>query len=814
MRIAIVAPSAVPFAIGGAERLWDGLLEHLNGDTPHDAGLITLPSREHNLPDLMASYKAFSDLDLSHFDLVISGKYPAWMVRHPRHVVYMLHPLRGLYDQYPEHAPTHHQGAAAIRPLTSYLRSASPAQASSPAEVFALFDLVSDSAPGSIDFAFPGPLARELVHWLDAFALDPARIVRHAAISATVARRPDYFPAGSAAEVVIPPSGLAGLREGKAEYLFTASRLDRPKRIDLVIDAMRHVPSNHHIKIAGGGPDEARLRERASQDPRIEFVGRVTDEQLADLYADSLAVLFVPADEDLGLVTFEAQQCAKPVITCSDSGGPTELVVDGTSGLVVAPDPEAIAEAINRLVAEPHVAERMGRYGKMSAAAINWSTVADVLLAPVPLGEVGRSSGTSRPRIVVLSTFPIMPPLGGGALRCLHLSEGLSRVADVTVVCFDAGEGVPSNRGISPGLTQQVVPRSIEHHQLEAALARDVSIPITDIVATALFDRTPAFDEAVRRALETADGVILEHPYLLRAALRHGAGLPIIYDAQNAEYVMKSDMLDENDAGDRLRRLTREVEQQAVRAASLVVTCTETDAALLRELGPTLADWAVVGNGTDLAGTPFTGPTERAERRARWLSAFREAGGPDVDHMALFIGSYHPPNATAAEAIVRFAGQLPDVLFVLAGSHTRHFARWKLPANVLLLDHISDGQRLELLAMASVALNPVTVGGGSNLKLAEYFAAGIPAVSTAVGARGSGARDGVELVIAGVDEMPAAIRRVLDDQGAAESRTSAARTLAETVFDWRVLGTRYAELVVNAVERGGPGSGGSTFTTA
>lgn len=100
MRVAVVAPSPVPFRRGGAERLWAGL-EHALVEAGHDAELIKLPVRELVLPDLVSGYEQFAGLDLSHFDLVISGKYPAWMIEHPNHVVYLLHPLRGLYDLYP-----------------------------------------------------------------------------------------------------------------------------------------------------------------------------------------------------------------------------------------------------------------------------------------------------------------------------------------------------------------------------------------------------------------------------------------------------------------------------------------------------------------------------------------------------------------------------------------------------------------------------------------------------------------------------------------------------------------------------------------
>ena len=100
MDIAIVAPCPIPYVIGGAENLWRGLQDHLNEHTEHQAELIKLPSREHSFWDLVDTYRRFSELDLDGFDLVVSTKYPAWMVRHPRHVVYLQHKLRGLYDTY------------------------------------------------------------------------------------------------------------------------------------------------------------------------------------------------------------------------------------------------------------------------------------------------------------------------------------------------------------------------------------------------------------------------------------------------------------------------------------------------------------------------------------------------------------------------------------------------------------------------------------------------------------------------------------------------------------------------------------------
>lgn len=63
------------------------------------------PIRERTLTQLLKGYAAFAEWDLSHFDQVVTGKYPAWAIDHPNHRVWMLHPLRGLYDRYPAGLP-------------------------------------------------------------------------------------------------------------------------------------------------------------------------------------------------------------------------------------------------------------------------------------------------------------------------------------------------------------------------------------------------------------------------------------------------------------------------------------------------------------------------------------------------------------------------------------------------------------------------------------------------------------------------------------------------------------------------------------
>ena len=70
---------------------------------------------------------------------------------------------------------------------------------------------------------------------------------------------------------------------------------------------------------------------------RVEWLGHVSEETKRDLYARARAVVYPPIDEDYGYVTLEAMLASKPVITCTDSGGPLEFVRAGETGLIAGP---------------------------------------------------------------------------------------------------------------------------------------------------------------------------------------------------------------------------------------------------------------------------------------------------------------------------------------------------------------------------------------------------------------------------------------------------------------------------------------------
>jgi glycosyltransferase involved in cell wall biosynthesis len=155
------------------------------------------------------------------------------------------------------------------------------------------------------------------------------------------------------------------------------------KRVDLAVKALANVDRAVRLIVAGDGTQRQnteRVAEQAGVAARVTFLGSVGDDDLVGLYAGALAVIYPPYDEDFGYVTLEAFLARKPVITCVDSGGPNEFVIDGVNGFVVEPAPESIGAALSALGADRGRAARMGDAGYDRARSITWDGVVERLI--------------------------------------------------------------------------------------------------------------------------------------------------------------------------------------------------------------------------------------------------------------------------------------------------------------------------------------------------------------------------------------------------------------------------------------------------
>ncbi len=156
------------------------------------------------------------------------------------------------------------------------------------------------------------------------------------------AQRVDHFVANSqyiqkriwryyrqTSTVIYPPvNAMRGtISQTHDDYYLSAGRLGSAKRIDLLIETCSRL--GRRLVIAGTGREEKRLKSIAGT--TIEFLGRVSDEDLSSLYANCRAFLFA-ADEDFGIVSIEAQSYGRPVVAYGHGGSLETVRVDDPKG--------------------------------------------------------------------------------------------------------------------------------------------------------------------------------------------------------------------------------------------------------------------------------------------------------------------------------------------------------------------------------------------------------------------------------------------------------------------------------------------------
>jgi glycosyltransferase involved in cell wall biosynthesis len=180
----------------------------------------------------------------------------------------------------------------------------------------------------------------------------------------TTANRVDYFVANShniaerihkfyrrEADVIYPPVETNRFSpisiEDVGDHFLIVSRLIGYKRIDLAIDACTKL--GVRLRVAGVGPDAGALQRRAG--PTVEFLGRLSDEQVAIEMARCRAMIF-PGEEDFGITPVECMASGRPVVAYG-AGGALETIVDGETGIFFAD--QTVESVIDALKAASHL---------------------------------------------------------------------------------------------------------------------------------------------------------------------------------------------------------------------------------------------------------------------------------------------------------------------------------------------------------------------------------------------------------------------------------------------------------------------------
>ena len=370
-------------------------------------------------------------------------------------------------------------------------------------------------------------------------------------------------------------------------------------------------------------------------------------------------------------------------------------------------------------------------------------------------------------KILALSFFPAFtPPSNGGESRLFHFYNNLSK--NHSIVLLSSG-----NIGTEIEIVEHAnnfiekrVPKDATFQSKYQDLAQYSSG--ADISGPAIMEcgRIPGLMHNVfLKEYVTADIIIHESPFTVYYDLfRKFDDKVRIYNSYNCETVLYNQMHPDAKAQP-IKQLIAEAERDLLESCDILHFCSEEDLTQFRRLSPNVSYEArYVPNGVTIS-TALSKP----ERAAKSDSV-------------VFMGSAHPPNVAAARHIVEhIAPSVPEIVFNIIGDC---LPPGQYPPNVIRWGFVDSSAKEELLFESFLAINPMLEGSGSNIKVLDFLAHGIPLLSTKFGLRGIQAEPGSDCLIADLERFPNEIRYWKQHHDELKGIGDNGRRLAETRHSW------------------------------
>ncbi|MEL6955494.1 MAG: glycosyltransferase, partial [Pseudomonadota bacterium] len=512
---------------------------------------------------------------------------------------------------------------------------------------------------------------------------------------------------------------------------------------------------------------------------------------------------------------------------------------------------EGLSLALQEALAQPPVTGQIRERWRSAASFLwSWDTIGEELAGRLTAEFAGTVPLKRDKRILVMNEFPVRGRDSGGEARIAGLLSNPDPDMLVTIVTF--GRGDFDLHQLHPQVACIELPAIREQKDAVAQMNRYAYTSADDVVFPATSSRNGNFLAAMETMVGHADSIVLEHPFMWPIYKQLRSRAPVVFGSHNVEADMKLVTLDSHKRKYELCDQIRDWEMELTQHAELVCACSPGDADVYTSWGAKAVH--VLENGVtpledqlgeidlseersiylrrefdlgpDQAGAVVEallkreGTPEEVDYVARVLSE----GGTAVDSMlasiirspenlngpktyvtgldrnvegarfsTVFLGTSHRPNLSAAELIVgHFAPQCPEIDFVIMGKVGRSLAARDLPDNVFLTGFVSNEVKTAAMRDIHVGLNPMTEGGGSNLKIPDYLVHDLDVVSTPFGARGFEVNESGGLFQAEILDFVPVLKRLASEN---EAGQAARDRSAVSRYYWSELSKKYFELI-------------------
>ncbi len=370
-------------------------------------------------------------------------------------------------------------------------------------------------------------------------------------------------------------------------------------------------------------------------------------------------------------------------------------------------------------------------------------------------------------KIVDICHYYTFPPKAGGQIRIYNINRELSKKHIVEQFSFTPALRKKTSLKINNHYHEHIFP--VLSYQASAFfLYRLFHIPY-DFPIPFLFRFCPMPDP-LKHKISNSDVIIVEHPWLF--SWTHRLAKDIILVSHNVEYDLQKEGIKHlpNWVQDRINKFVYDTEEYATQKAKHIFAVSEEDKKRLCELyGVSPQIVSVVPNGVDCE--KFQSNMQKVPIKKSILDKF--------ERKVLFAGAGHPPNEQAVDIIENnIAPKLPKLLFIVAGSVTK---KKGLKKNIYYTGPVKE--ILPYFQISDIAINPMVSGSGTNIKVLEYMAAGLPVVTTKLGARGFDLKN--DVIFSSIDKFPVNIQKVFKPKLFNSLRTRG-RRLAKK-FDWSII---------------------------
>lgn len=365
----------------------------------------------------------------------------------------------------------------------------------------------------------------------------------------------------------------------------------------------------------------------------------------------------------------------------------------------------------------------------------------------------------------------------GGKERTATLIEALAEQHEVTLLSFSWSNEI-IDKVLNNGVHQIQPGVRLSTYNRRKKLINGVAKVNHDIVFELLKFELEDFSKQIKKISKDIDLVILDH-FSLSPLMPDLGNIPVIYNSHNCEITMAQQLYPNEEE---VISIVENMEKQALKKSIAVTHCSNKDFEEIQK-----------HYGKNIKGTYVPNGCVMQDK----IDYKKRISSIDV----MFVGSGHPPNVIAANAVLEIAEIMPQFNFLIIGDAGNGIKNKNIPTNVKILGHVSDEILDKLFRESFAFINPMTKGSGTHLKMMKALSYGIPIISSTVGARGFSSKNIKESVLLAdsIEEIKTQILKLQNEKKYKEYSENSYENSKE--YDWERIKEQYEKFISSNIKQ-------------